>query len=79
MEVVRLIKKVVTHNHIAAVVTMHDLNLALRFADRFVMLKNGTIFATGGREIITAENIESVYSLPVEIKTFDTIPLVIPR
>ena len=79
MEVVRLIKKVVTHNHIAAVVTMHDLNLALRFADRFVMLKNGTIFSTGGREIITAENIESVYSLPVEIKTFDTIPLVIPR
>ncbi len=78
MEVIRLIKSVVQNNSIAAIITMHDLNLALRFADKFIMLKNGTIYASGGREIITAENIESVYSLPVEVRTFNTIPLVIP-
>lgn len=78
MEVVRLIKTVVKNNSIAAIVTMHDLNLAVRFADKFVMLKNGTIYASGGKDIITAENIESVYSLPVKVRTFDAIPLVIP-
>jgi iron complex transport system ATP-binding protein len=78
MEVIRLIKSVVENNNIAAIITMHDLNLALRFADKFIMLKNSTIYASGGREIITAENIESVYSLPVKVRVFDTIPLVIP-
>ena len=31
-----------------AVVSMHDLNLAIRFADKFILLKNGEIFAAGG-------------------------------
>ena len=62
----------------AAAVTMHDLNLAIRFADRFLLLKNGTIFAAGGLEVMTPENIESVYSVPVRIKRIEEVPVVIP-
>lgn len=78
LEVINLIKKVVKRQGIAAIVTMHDLNLALRFADKFLLLKNGTIFAAGGVDVITSENVESVYSVPVTIEKYRDIPVVIP-
>lgn len=77
-DVSRLIKRIVKGEHLAAVVAMHDLNLAMRFANRFMLLKDGMIFAAGGFEVMTQENIESVYSLPVKIKQFGDIPVVIP-
>ncbi|TZE80957.1 ABC transporter ATP-binding protein [Calorimonas adulescens] len=78
VEVIAIIKKVVKEQQIAAIVTMHDINLAIRFADKFIFLKNGTIFAAGGVEIITPKNIESVYSVPVAVEKFNNIPVVLP-
>lgn len=67
-EVMSIIKKISRVHNIASIVVMHDINLALRFSDRFIFLKGGRIFASGGSEIITAENIESVYEIPVAIE-----------
>ncbi|WP_125153287.1 ABC transporter ATP-binding protein [Clostridium rectalis] len=78
LEVIEIIKKVVKERNISALVTMHDLNLALRFANKFMFLKNGEIFAAGGVEVMTAENIESVYSVAVNIHEYNNIPLIIP-
>ncbi|MDD2234479.1 MAG: ABC transporter ATP-binding protein [Desulfitobacteriaceae bacterium] len=78
LEVVRIIKRVVRNQQIGAVVSMHDLNLAIRFADRFLLLKNGEVFAAGGLEVMTSENIESVYSVAVKIKEIENVPVVIP-
>lgn len=78
LEVVNLIKEIVKKEKIAAIVTMHDLNLALRFADKFMLLKNGRVFSAGGIEIMSPENIQSVYSVPVEIQNFKANPVVIP-
>jgi iron complex transport system ATP-binding protein len=69
---------VVKKQHMGVVVAMHDLNLAIRFADKFLLLKNGAIFAAGGLEVMTPENIESVYSVPVKIKEFEDVSVVIP-
>lgn len=78
LEVAKIIKKVVKEQQMAAVVTMHDLNLAIRFADKFLLIKNGEIFAAGGIEVMTTENIENVYSVPVTINKIGEIPVVIP-
>ncbi|NLN17183.1 MAG: ABC transporter ATP-binding protein [Firmicutes bacterium] len=77
-EVARLIQRIVKEEHLAAIAAIHDLNLAMRFANKFILLKDGAIFAAGGFEVMTQGNIESVYSLPVEIKQFGDIPVVIP-
>ncbi|MEN6351187.1 MAG: ABC transporter ATP-binding protein [Syntrophomonas sp.] len=77
-EVLKIIQKVVKSKRVAAVVTMHDLNLAIRFADKFLLLKEGAIFKAGGLEVITSENIESVYSVPVSVEQFGSIPVVLP-
>ena len=78
LEVAKIIKKVVKDRQMAAVVTMHDLNLAIRLADKFLLIKNGEIFAAGGIEVMTPKNIESVYSVPVRINKFDDVSVVIP-
>jgi len=67
LEVLTLIRQISRERGIAAVVAMHDLNLALRFADRFLFLKDKTIYATGGMDVMTPENIQSVYGVPVRI------------
>ena len=78
LEVARIIKRVVTTQQIGAVVSMHDLNLSIRFANKFLLLKDGEIFAAGGLEVMTPKNIESVYSVPVIIQNFENVPVVIP-
>ncbi|MEN8905193.1 MAG: ABC transporter ATP-binding protein [Clostridiales bacterium] len=78
LEVAKIIKKVVKEKQMAAVVTMHDLNLAIRFADKFMLIKDGEIYALGGIEVMIPENIENVYSVPVKIKKIDDIHVVIP-
>jgi iron complex transport system ATP-binding protein len=78
LEVLTLIQQISRERGIAAVVAMHDLNLALRFADRFILLKDKTIYAAGGPEVITPENIESVYAVPVTIVAHNGSRVVIP-
>lgn len=50
-----------------AAAVMHDLNLSLRYCDRFLMVKDGLVAANGGVEAITLGNIENVYGLKAEI------------
>lgn len=69
-EIMRFIRSVVQTHHLTALMTMHDLNLALHYADRFVLVKEGSVFCVGGEEVITPEVIEEVYGLPVTIERF---------
>ncbi len=78
LEVANLIRQISSERGIAAVVAMHDLNLALRFADRFILLRDRTIYAAGGPEVMTPENIESVYAVPVTIAVHNGTRVIIP-
>ncbi|KYH32976.1 ABC transporter ATP-binding protein [Neomoorella mulderi] len=77
-EVLTIVKKAARERNIAVVVVMHDLNLALRFADKFLLLKNRTVFACGGMEIMTPENIAGVYGVRVAVERLADIPVVVP-
>ena len=78
LEVISLIKQIVLEHEISAVVTMHDLNLALRFADKFIMMKDCRIYAAGDRNILTTENIRAVYGVDVAVEIYNGTPVVIP-
>lgn len=79
LEVVNIIKNVVRNHDMAAIVTIHDLNLALRLADKFIFLKEGEIYAAGDMSVINAENIESVYSVPVKVEYIEDKAIIIPQ
>lgn len=78
VEVLQLVRRIAREKNIAVIVVIHDLNLALRYADRFLLLKDGTVFALGGREIMTPANISAVYGLPVEVVWLGKQPVVVP-
>ena len=78
IEVLKIVKETVADRDIAAVVVMHDINLALRFADKFLLLKDGIVHGCGGLEVITEENIEEVYGLPVRMEKINDLPVVVP-
>lgn len=51
----------------AVIVSIHDLNTAARYCDRFVMLANGKVHATGGKEFLSPANIEAVYGISAKV------------
>ena len=52
---------------VAIIIAIHDLNLALRYCDKFMILHQGKVFASGGEEVINKKNIETVYGVKVEV------------
>ncbi|WP_338095736.1 ABC transporter ATP-binding protein [Methanorbis rubei] len=79
MAILGVIRDVVDHHNVATVMTMHDLNLALRFADRFLFMKDGMVYAACDRSGVTADVIEAVYGIAVDIVMHKGLPMVVPR
>lgn len=47
--------------------SLHDLNQAMNFGDRFFFLRDGVVKYSGGRECFTPEIIKSVFDIDVRI------------
>jgi len=76
--IMHLIRNIVKKNHMAAIMIIHDLNLAIRHSDKFALMKDGLIYAVGGHEVITPENIKTVYNIDAYVESVRGIPMVIP-
>jgi iron complex transport system ATP-binding protein len=74
-----LIRHIIKDHNMAAVMTMHDLNTAMRYADKYIFLKNGAIYSTGSICDITPQMVEDVYDVKVDIMRHKGLPIVIPR
>jgi len=77
-EVLRIVKRIAREHNICVALIIHDLNLAIRYCDRFLFLKNSNVFAYGGQEVMTPENIEEVYRIHVHIIEYMGIPVIVP-
>lgn len=76
--IMHLIRNIVKKNHMAAIMTIHDLNLAIRHSDKFVLMKDGAIFTAGDYSVITPENIRAVYNIDAYVENVRGVPVVIP-
>lgn len=77
MEVMKIIKNISKSQGIASVVVMHDLNLTLRFSDKFILLKDGMIYSKGDSSIINSKNIREVYNINAYVDNYNGIPIVV--
>ena len=77
-EILGLVKRVVKGHNVAAIMTMHDLNTALRYSDKYLFLQNGSICDVGDVNDISCSMVESVYGIPVEIMQHNGYPVIIP-
>ncbi|PDT89621.1 heme ABC transporter ATP-binding protein [Bradyrhizobium sp. Y36] len=64
----------------AVIAILHDLNLAIRFADRLVVLNGGRLTADGPRtEIVTREIIRDIFEIDAVVHQADGVPYVLPQ
>lgn len=64
LDVLNLITSIVKKKNIAAVMAMHDLNLASRFSNKMIFLNGGKIYDAGKPEkVLTERNIRKVYGV----------------
>ena len=78
LEVMGLVRRIVDHQGLSAIAAIHDLNIAVRFADTFLFLKNHSIHAIAGREDLTPDLIRQVYGVDVAISKVNGHTVVTP-
>ncbi len=60
-------KKLAREKNIAILSSLHDLNQAVYFGDRFYFLKDGAVKYSGGKDIFTPEIIKDVFDINAKI------------
>ncbi|MCG8323797.1 MAG: heme ABC transporter ATP-binding protein [Cytophagales bacterium] len=74
--------KKLSKNNIGVLAVIHDLNLAIQYADNIVFMRQGEVICQGKvKDIMRKENIETTFSHEVTV-TFDQVnkvPYVIPK
>jgi iron complex transport system ATP-binding protein len=80
LEVLVLIQKVIVERRITTIIALHDLNLAARYAHQFVVMSNGTVYATGkAKTVLTPEMLRDVYRIHAVVHIDgDQIPQITP-
>lgn len=68
-EMMALVQQIAREQGITVLIVIHDLNLALRYCDRFYFLKDREGYSYGGAETVTAETIRNVYGIGAEVIT----------
>jgi iron complex transport system ATP-binding protein len=67
IEIMSILKQL-TRTGLSVLVSLHDLNLAMRFSDRVALVANRQLLALGEpEEVLTRKLIEKAYGLPVEL------------
>jgi len=78
LEVMELIRTAVRARRASAVVSVHDINLALRFLDRLLLLKDGVAHAVVTPEELTPEIAGEVFGVEVVRGTVGGCPVLLP-
>lgn len=70
-------RKLAKEKNISILSSLHDLNQAMQFGDKFFFLKEGKVKYAGGREIITPEVVKDIFDIDVKIAEIDSQKVVI--
>ena len=70
LEVLELIRQITADRHIVTLISLHDLNLAARYASHFVVMDKGTVYGSGkGDQMLTPEMLRDVYGVKATVLT----------
>ena len=65
--VLKMVRDICHKDNMIAVVVIHDLNLALRFCDRFLLLKDGQVYRHGDQSVLDKVALKEVYGVDAEV------------
>ncbi len=77
LEILDLIKLITKQRKITTILILHDLNLAARYADQLVVLKDGKVYACGKpEEVLTLNMLTTVYGIEARIYVDEFVQVV---
>jgi iron complex transport system ATP-binding protein len=80
VELCQLLRQLSQTQSIGILMASHDLNLAIGFSDRIIVLSNGQIAASGGIDVLQPETISSVYGVRmIQLQRPDGTPVLVPQ
>lgn len=79
LDVMGLVRRVIESQRLAAVVAIHDLNLAMRFGDQFLFLKDHQVHDMVDKQALSAETIQQVYGVKVTLQKFGSQTIIVPE
>lgn len=69
LDILRLVRKLNREFGITMLMVLHDINQAIHYSDEIIAMKDGSIIAKGTpAEIITAQIIQEVYGIHLEVQ-----------
>lgn len=77
-EVLRIVRDIAQSHNICVMIIIHDLNLAVRYCDKFLFLRDAKIYSYGGLETMTLQTIRDVYDMEAEVIHHNGIPMIVP-
>lgn len=78
IEVMDLIRRIVRTQELSAVIAIHDLDIAFRFGDAFLFLKDHRIYSLSKKENLMEETIQQVYGVNVSLVKAEGHIVVVP-
>ena len=77
-EMMSVIQKISLEKDIGAAIVIHDLNLAIRYCNRFLFLKDANVHSFGDISIMTSEAIAEIYDIQADIIEHKGYKLIVP-
>ena len=76
-EMMALVQELAREQGFTVITVIHDLNLALRFCDKFYFLKAGEGYSYGGIDTVTPETLQAVYGIHTQVMDIQNRKIVI--
>jgi len=74
------VSEIARKKSVAALMTVHDPNLAMLFSAQVILINHGCVVAQGPpHEVITEENLSSLYGIDVVVLKVNGLRVIVPR
>ena len=78
VEILALLRTIVNGHDVSAIMSLHDINLAIHYADRIIFLKEKKIYTICRKQEITEDIVKEIYGIGVTLLFTEDYPIVIP-
>lgn len=77
--VMSIVRDICHNDKISVIMVIHDINAALRFCDKFLLLADGRLYDYGDRSVITPEALEDVYGIQAKVLSIENQTMVMVK
>ena len=70
-EMMKLVRQMALEQGISVLVVIHDLNLALRYCNRFLFIKDSSVYDYGDGSVVTEKALRDVYGINASLGIHD--------